>query len=848
MEMTEFGHYLPALKAPTLTDGLYDPCCPFFDSDNNEDTLALDLFNQNAKHHTDVGWYQNLWAGYAIDKDFRSLGSSGGLTNWLATELLHCGYVDGVIHVKPNNTDKPGQILFEYGISRTINDIKQSAKSKYYPVEISKVMELIQRNPGTYVFIGLPCFVKAVRLLSQHNTLIRDSIKFYISLFCGHLKASTFAEYLAWQLNIEPKQLTDFDFRTKINDLPANKYAVTATGIVNQECVVRQSPSAKLMGTDWGEGFFKLKACDYCDDIVGETADVSFGDAWLPKYVDDSKGTNIVIARNSMISELLIDAFIRNVIKLESITVNDVHFSQDSNFRHRRDGLAYRLAKCSPQNIWFPTKRVKPADSLISSQRKRIQDLRMQMRESSHKYFLVCKRANNLRLFNELMAPMISAYRQEINAARLSNKLKFAAYNNKMTHILSNTRYTRYYLKRLLQEYHKFRRLSRKLFKNALILPPDSPGSVGDDAMVSSTIAYLRNNGFKRIGLLLKSSSLPFNFTEVADEYTDISKYWDKDQTPSPYDILKDKKIYDYFYIIGADVMDGYYSDLNSHKRLMLAYEASKLGMKATLLGFSYNAEPAPLSVRGMKDLSDGTRICIRDPISRKRFDNYVGLNTEAVADVAFLLTPASCQDHELVSWLQHKTKNNDLLIGINAIFTSIFFLDRSNESQDHYIAFYSLMISKIVEAFPQAHFVFISHDYRPNGVGEGPVLEYIFHSLPDELKNRVFLPRQNYSAAEIKWITGKLDFVISSRMHLAIAAIGQCTPVFCFEYQGKFQGLFELCESLELLSSLEEILQNPQSLIERILESLRQRKSIREKFLQKLPYILKLAEKNFDF
>ena len=32
---------------------------------------------------------------------------------------------------------------------------------------------------------------------------------------------------------------------------------------------------------DWGMGIFKLGACDYCDDIVGETADISFGDAWL---------------------------------------------------------------------------------------------------------------------------------------------------------------------------------------------------------------------------------------------------------------------------------------------------------------------------------------------------------------------------------------------------------------------------------------------------------------------------------------------------------------------------------------------------------------------------------------
>ena len=37
-------------------------------------------------------------------------------------------------------------------------------------------------------------------------------------------------------------------------------------------------------------------ACEFCDDVVGETADMSVGDAWLPGYVSDWRGTSVVVS------------------------------------------------------------------------------------------------------------------------------------------------------------------------------------------------------------------------------------------------------------------------------------------------------------------------------------------------------------------------------------------------------------------------------------------------------------------------------------------------------------------------------------------------------------------------
>ena len=66
--------------------------------------------------------------------------------------------------------------------------------------------------------------------------------------------------------------------------------------------LVRETP-----GTNWGLGFFKYEACDYCDDIFAETADIAVGDAWLKDYTQDALGNSVVVVRNDQIRVIMED-------------------------------------------------------------------------------------------------------------------------------------------------------------------------------------------------------------------------------------------------------------------------------------------------------------------------------------------------------------------------------------------------------------------------------------------------------------------------------------------------------------------------------------------------------------
>ena len=96
------------------------------------------------------------------DKEHRLRGSSGGIVTWLLERLLYEGIVDSVICVTPNNDSKK---LFKYEVFNDPEKVIKTAGSAYYPVEMSDVLNFVISKPGKYAITGLPCFIKAIRLL-----------------------------------------------------------------------------------------------------------------------------------------------------------------------------------------------------------------------------------------------------------------------------------------------------------------------------------------------------------------------------------------------------------------------------------------------------------------------------------------------------------------------------------------------------------------------------------------------------------------------------------------------------------------------------------------------------------
>jgi coenzyme F420-reducing hydrogenase beta subunit len=387
--------------------------CPFSDQGPNEDQLADELFPDTTRH-PQLGAVLSTHAGYVVDGGFRQRGSSGGMGTWILEQLLVQGYVDAVVHVGEGSAelvDEGSPRLFRYRVSRTVEQLRAGAKSRYYPVTLADVVGELRKRPGRYAFSGVPCFIKAIRRMARQDRDFGRNVAFCLGLVCGHLKSRGFAEFLSWQMGIPPAALERFDFRHKMPGRAANRYGAMAQGQVHGQVVQRMAAMQELYGHDWGMGLFKPKACDYCDDVVAETADVTVGDAWLPRFVRDDQGTNLLVVRHATIAALLRTAHAQGQIRLEDLSADEVVQSQASGFSHRREGLAYRLSLSDAEGHWRPLKRVQPAETGRGHVFEHRHRLRMQLARSSHQAFRAARAAGDLRLFFKEVVPLAESYR-----------------------------------------------------------------------------------------------------------------------------------------------------------------------------------------------------------------------------------------------------------------------------------------------------------------------------------------------------------------------------------------------------------------------------------------------------
>ncbi len=401
MILNEHGEYVPTFLEPFSTfdsekiEKLAYTCSSL--SPRNEYDVAKSLFSSqnDIKFDERIGFYNALYAGYVIEGHYRKNGSSGGFATWILKELLEQKYVDYVINVKA--TQHPEK-LFSYSISKSVEEIIKGSKTKYYPVELSEVLKIVKEVPGKYAIIGLPSFIMELRLLSEIDETIKERITFMIGLVCGHQKSSKFADILAWQCGIKPGELKSIDFRKKIENQPSSSYGIEVTGTIDGEEVRIVKEMKELYGGDWGKGLFKIRASDFTDDVMNETADITLGDAWLPEYTMDSEGNNIVIIRNPIIKRIVEKALTEGRIKLDEISVSKIIESQAAHYRHTQEELPYRLRKKEKRNEWIPKKRVDIREP-ISFIRKRIQDVRENICLKAPIHYDESVKRNNLDYF-----------------------------------------------------------------------------------------------------------------------------------------------------------------------------------------------------------------------------------------------------------------------------------------------------------------------------------------------------------------------------------------------------------------------------------------------------------------
>lgn len=388
--------------------------------------------------------------------------------------------------------------------------------------------------------------------------------------------------------------------------------------------------------------------------------------------------------------------------------------------------------------------------------------------------------------------------------------------------------------------------------RSLLIPAVPYPGSLGDEAMVLAAISTIRDRIGGQQGILTPASHEDWGVDELVTVenigVAGVINYFDL--TLWRFLILLIK--YDNCFVLGADVLDGGHGD--GHEKLLLMGDiAARAGLQSTVLGCSINENPTRIMRSAWLRVSPLLHICARDPLSLQRLTKLCRHKPKLVADVAFLMVPRKKSEviESFYQWKKQQSTALRFVLGINMSGYLMKMLMKKEPArfvnEMAYLELMASVIESLHHLIPNLSLVLVPHDRR--SVASDVVLNDLLKDrLLGEFGNHLFHLPSNVLADEVKCIIASSSLVITGRMHLAIAALGQGVPCIGLDYQGKFEGLFsyfgieDLCITIEFLAhaSLDEI-------VAKVYSSLQESEQLKNRITLQLPRVRNLALKNFE-
>ncbi len=321
--------------------------------------------------------------------------------------------------------------------------------------------------------------------------------------------------------------------------------------------------------------------------------------------------------------------------------------------------------------------------------------------------------------------------------------------------------------------------VSSSISVSVVIIPPDTSGSKGDEAIVRGAL-----NVFEGASItILSPGNRELSWkSELSDRANDFFE-----------DFVPSNNISEYFVrscflaILGTDVIDGTGSKLSSISRLEAIEKNSQLdGMTAVFMSFRKNVDEE--IIKKIKEVEEGKIGDIiwtcRDRDSINNFEEQTGIKCRLFPDFAFYSENQQSERVIKISdQLRKLREDGKAIIGVNISSHSFSsFYDYTRDNVDSYI---HSVIDPICETEDDPFFVLISHDTR-NVLGGLPS-DFDFAHMANQIiqKESLVLPR-DLKYPELQSIIHDMDYVVTGRMHICLSSFFQNVLPFVFTGKGR--------------------------------------------------------------
>jgi len=291
-----------------------------------------DKSDGSASYHELIGQYFKIYVIKASDRKIQYHSSSGGAVTALLQYLLESGQIDGAVVTK---FKEKYPLEPETFIASSSEEILEAQGSKYIPVPACRTVRDIwkdrEKKHKKYVFVGVPCQINGIFYAKQRIPRLQQQIPLTFGLFCGRNATLELTRYALKQHDIELEDVQHIKFRS--HGWPGKMTVITKDDQVH----IFDRRSFLI---PWTNNFFNPDRCATCVDVIGENADLCFGDAWLPEMSHDSAGLSVVVAKNEKAVKILEHARdLKFIDIMTELPIGRLAFSQIGQFKKKKTGV-----------------------------------------------------------------------------------------------------------------------------------------------------------------------------------------------------------------------------------------------------------------------------------------------------------------------------------------------------------------------------------------------------------------------------------------------------------------------------------------------------------------------------
>jgi colanic acid/amylovoran biosynthesis protein len=196
--------------------------------------------------------------------------------------------------------------------------------------------------------------------------------------------------------------------------------------------------------------------------------------------------------------------------------------------------------------------------------------------------------------------------------------------------------------------------------------------------------------------------------------------------------------------------------------------------------------------------------------------------------DVAFVLDSRKPENIN-VDVLKNKPAKDSVLVGLNIsglLFNGGYTRDNMFGLKTDYPELVYRIIDSVL-ADKKSVVLLVPHVFHPPGhvESDSEACAKVYEAISSKYRGRIFQVSGSYNQNEIKYVIGKCDFFIGSRMHSCIAALSQNIPAVGLAYSKKFHGVFHSISVADLVVDMRE--KDPEEIVDAVAKALMQRDAV---------------------